>query len=371
LFLAARRLVPLGAACLLLGIYFAAPATVMFSQIMKPHWYALLWVNLAVLMAVRAYQDRRFGWGASVLTGVALGLAVGSAQTYGVFAVLFWVALAIGARRGIIHWSHLILVPLIALAAFAVTNPYVVLAWKTFLAERELAATSWFTFETHPKFVAQFIWGSLLPGLGIGLTVLVLGCAAWCLAKGRALERWVATGLIVAIIFVGYLNASLSIWHINLRYAPWLLSIGVLFVGASLGPPGSRWRELSLGVCLVFTVLQSVPLWLAYRDEDSVRHSTRLRAAHWIETRIPAGSAIEVGTRQPAPFEVPPFDLSKYRIGASDWRYQVRMERQPDHVVIPPGTQLEARFTPRLASELFPFVYSHVNPQISIYRRDK
>jgi hypothetical protein len=197
--------------------------------------------------------------------------------------------------------------------------------------------------------------------------VLLLGCIGWCLFRGKALARWVAVGLIVAVIIVGYLNASLSQWHINLRYAPWLLSVGVLFVGASLGSRRTLW----LGLCLVLTVLQSAPLWLAYRDEDSARYSTRLRAAHWIETNIAAGAGIEVGTGQPAPFEVPPFDLSRYRIGARDWRYQVRIERQSDHVKVPAGTRLEARFTPRLTNDYFPLVYSHINPQISIYRRNQ
>ena len=361
----ASRLVSVGSACLLLGIYLAAPISVMFSQILKPHWYALVWVNLAILMVLRAFQCRRFGWGASALTGAALGLAVGSAQTFAPFSALIWVALVLAARRGILGWPHLIAVPLVAFVVFAMTNPYVFLNWDVFVAERNLAAATWFGLKLHPKYIGHFVTGSLMPGLGIAMTLLLLGLSLWRLVVGAALERAAVFGLIVIVLFVGYLNAELSHWHINLRYAPYLVSVAILFVGASLGPRRGLW----LGICLALTVLQSVPMWLAYRDENDPARSTRLRAADWIEANVPAGAGVSVGTGQPAPYEVPPFDLSRYRINARDWQYQISVERQADIVTVPSGTRLKARFRPRLTTSQFPFVYSHINPQISIYQR--
>jgi hypothetical protein len=205
----------------------------------------------------------------------------------------------------------------------------------------------------------------MLPGLGIAFTLLLLVVAVWRLAIGAPLERWVATGLLLSVLVVGYVSASLSHWHINMRYAPYLLSLGILFVAAGLG----RRRGLWLSLWLVLAIAQSFPLWIAYRDEDSVEHSTRLRAARWIETKIPIGTGLELGTGQPAPYEVPPIDFARYRVNAADWRYQVRVERQAGRADVPEGTTLAARFSPRLTTSFFAFVYSHINPQISIYRR--
>ena len=364
-FAAAVRLVPAGSACLMLGLYFAAPATVMFSEVMKPHWYALLWVNVAILLMLRAYQDHRFGWGASALTGVMLGLAVGSAQTYGLFAVLVWVALLMAAVRGEVRWHHPLVVPLVALVVFLIVNPYAVVNWQGYFAERAKVTTDWFSLVVNPKYVWLFVFNSMLSGLGIAFTLLLLALAIWRLAVGAALDRWMVVGLLFSIVVVGYVSASLSHWHINMRYAPYLPSLAILFVGASLARRRGQW----LGLCLLLTLVQAFPLWLAYRDEDSVAHSTRLRAARWVEANIPAGAGLQLGTGQPAPYEVPPIDLARYRLNPTDWRYQVRVERQSDRVDVPVGTTLAARFAPRLTTPLFPFVYSHINPQISIYKR--
>jgi hypothetical protein len=365
LFAAARRLVPARTACMMLMVYYAAPATVMFSQTMKPHWYAMLWVNIAILMVVRAYIERRFGWGAAVITGAALGLAVGSAQTFALFAVLVWIALVLAVRRGHMHWGHLASVPAIAILAFAITNPYVLINWEGYLAERNDVASNWFRFTLDPKFLWRFVAGSLAPGMGIAFAGLLLAVSAWRALRGGALERWVAGGVFLSVVVVGYLTAALSAWHINLRYAPYLLSAGVLFLGVCLGARRNVW----LGACVVLTVLQAAPMWLAYRDEDSATRSTRLSAARWIDANLPAGTGLFVGTGQPAPYEVPPFDLARYRINARDWAYQVAIERQADRTVTPKGTELVKRFTPRLSARAFPFVYSHINPQISVYRR--
>ncbi len=365
-FASARRLVPPATALILLALYLSAPATIVFSQQMKPHWYALLWSNIAVLMVVRLYQNR--GWRGLELAaaGTALGLAVGSAATYAIFAILLWLAVVLAVRRGSARWRDLAILPAVALVAFAVTNPYVFINWNLFVAERQQMTTQWFAFTLEPKYLWLFVRNSLLPGLGVALGIAVMGAAVWQLVRGAALERWTAAGLLATIVAVGYFTASLSGWHINLRYAPYLLPVGLLFIGTTLGAR----RNLVLGAILVLTLAQTAPMWLATRDEDSPRHSTRLAAARWIGVNIPAGAAVRVESTNPAPFEVPPFDFARYRINTKDWRFQVVIERLQSRVRTPPGTTLVKRFTPRLSTTAFPFVYGHINPQISIYRRN-
>src|SRR5262249_13814920 len=45
----------------LLALYLFCPATIAYSEAMKPHWYALLWVNAALLVLMRADRRERLG----------------------------------------------------------------------------------------------------------------------------------------------------------------------------------------------------------------------------------------------------------------------------------------------------------------------
>lgn len=49
-----------GNALMATTIYLVCPATIAFSLLMKPHWYALLWANIAVLMVVRLFVLRQW-----------------------------------------------------------------------------------------------------------------------------------------------------------------------------------------------------------------------------------------------------------------------------------------------------------------------
>ena len=83
------------------AIFLFCPATIMFSQVLKPHWYALMFTNAVFLIMARAFIRRRLTGAGETGLGVALGLAVGSVPTFALFAVLVWGALLIffGAGR--------------------------------------------------------------------------------------------------------------------------------------------------------------------------------------------------------------------------------------------------------------------------------
>jgi hypothetical protein len=70
-----------------------------------------------------------------------------------------------------------------------------------------------------------------------------------------------------------------------------------------------------------------------------------------------------------APFEVPPFRFDEYAVNTPDCRWMVRIERNPRAVTIDPPYQIAKRFTPRFSPQIFPLVWEHINPQITIYRK--
>jgi hypothetical protein len=103
-------------------------------------------------------------------------------------------------------------------------------------------------------------------------------------------------------------------------------------------------------------------------DENDPNHSTRILSAEWINNNIPHGMNICVGTKTLVPYDTPPFDFSNYAINQNECRYTIMVEREIDHVGNPKGVVLVKRFRPRFTLVFFPFVFSHINPQISIYQ---
>jgi hypothetical protein len=355
-----------GIALVVLGIYLVCPATVMFSQQIKPHWYGLLWTNLAMLWMVGLFVNRRWNAARMVATGLVVGLAVGSAATFGLFAVGLWVALVIAAGRRYTDRAALVVVPAVAVAIYLATNPYQFLNWEGSTAERTRMFAEWFAVHLGPLYVGRFIVNSLLPGLGIALTAVLIGIALLrAIAPDRPGGRWLPLGVLVTIVAAGLVTSQQSLWNINIRYVPYLLPAGLLLLAVTKLPR----RGVLLGAVLVLTAVQSVPLLLAYRDTDDPRHSTRRRAARWIEHTLPTGTAIRLGTATPTPYDVPPFDLSRYRINTPDAAYLVLTDSSLPQKPPPKGYSLVMRFRPRLGLDAFPLVFGFVNPTISIYHR--
>jgi hypothetical protein len=147
---------------------------------------------------------------------------------------------------------------------------------------------------------------------------------------------------------------------------PYALSCSLLFM--ALVP--LRKKVIWLAAIFLLTVLQMLPLKIAYFDENTER-STRLSAADWINKHIQKGENICVGTSTLAPFDAPPFDLPAYAINNQNCVYYIRVEREPNEATPLNGFKLLKQFRPRFTFQEFPLVYSHINPQISIYRRDQ
>lgn len=355
-----------GVALSCLAIYLFCPSAIIFSQMLKPHWYALLWANLVILFLLRLFINERWSIAELLTVAVATGLAVGSVTTYGLFAVGLWIGLLLAARRGYLRWRvPLFVVPAVAMVTFVTTNPYVFLNWGNYLAERSKQLGEWFTFSLDPSDLGLFVYNSVLPGLGVAAALLVIGAALFRLVKPSwRYERWVAVAIIVPIALFAAITAEMSGWHINLRFIAFVIPVALLFLAATRMPA----KGLVLAAAAVLTAAQSIPLHLAYRDENDTARSTRMQAARWIDANIPAGTGIIVAT--PAPYTTPPFDFTRYPLNRPGAEYIVWVDPQPGSPNRPGvPAKLVKRFTPRLSSRIFPFVYGFINPQISIYRR--
>ncbi len=350
----------------LLSLYLCCPAAIMFSDVLKPHWYALLWVAPTLFLTVRGYTNSRFSLGDATAAGLSTGLAVGSALTFAIFSIGIGFAVIDLIRRRIASPIALVIVPTAAFVALIASNPYYILNWPAFSAERAAVAENWFRIDFNFPTLTLFLDNSVLVGLGISLALMLAVALAYWLTQRPSPQMFVALFVTLTGLAISALTASMAKWHMNLRYVPYILPIGLLLIAAT---PWLR-RPAILWLVVVATAAQSAPLKIARFDENDPGHSTRFQAAAWIDANIPQGAAICVGTTTLAPYDVPPFSFTRYAINGDGCHWHVAVERETDSAEPPAGSRLIQRFRPRLSPESFPLVVGHANPQISIYRRD-
>lgn len=357
------RLTSPSVAAMIVGLYLFCPASLIMSQTMKPHWYGLLWINGALYVLVRSFMENDFGVKRQVVLAFFLALAVGSSATFSLFAVFIWFAMAGYVLRGHKGYGCLFLVPTVSIIIYILTNPYIFLNLD--LARQEFEATSgWFEPQIGVLPIVGFVINAALPGFGIVMFIGTCAVSLWQIIRPtKPFLRWISCSVFITIIFTASMQANLWDWHLNFRYSPYFISIASLLVAGI----AFRLRELTVGVVLVLTIIQGVPTMLAYMDENSPEHSTRLLAAKWIDQNVQPNSPLCLNTPTPAPFNTPPFSLSKYQINNPECTIRVHVERLPDTQGAPDGWMLITRFSPRLSNPAFPMVIGHINPQISVY----
>jgi hypothetical protein len=363
LFVAMNAVAPTNVSLAALAIYLFCPASIMFSVVIKPHWYALLWVNAALLIVVCALRQKRLPFTWELLLSVCIGLAVGSVITMSLVAAGIWVAMAWLVVRGAINPIVLVRMPLLAVLVFAASNPYYLLNWSAVQAERA-ATQGWFEPAANLSVLATFVYNSLFSGFGIAITLLMIAVALWHLLRGPNAARLVALSLLVTILAFAYLTAHTAEWNLNFRYVGYLAPVGLIALGAW------RVRTSLLVLCALLTAAQAIPLKVAYFDENSASRSTRFAAAAWINANIPKTDSICLPSSTVVPFDLPPFRFAEYRINADDCRWAVRVERNRRYVHDIPGYEVAMRFKPRLSPRVFPMVWEHINPQITVYRKN-
>lgn len=348
-----------------MSLFLACPATICFSQTMKPHWYALIFVDVALLVLVRGFVRKKLSTTHEVALGLSLGLAVGSAMTFGSFAILVWLALVILVRERAAEWRVLFSVPALALAVFAATNPYLLVNFAAVSQEAtDVSGPVWFGPRFDLTSMADFVWNSLLPGFGFALTsLLAIVVVREFLRPAFSGSRGYAAGLLAALILAATVTAKVSSWPVNYRYVSYFFPAAILFACAV------RIPTAGLVVALVLTTVQSIPLKLAYIDENSQAHGTRLRAAQWVNENVAPGTSVCDDAPTPAPFNTPPFDLTRYVINNGNCDVIVRVEQYEVSHVPPPGYAVVQRFTPRLFVKGFALIFGDINPPITVYRR--
>jgi hypothetical protein len=218
------------------------------------------------------------------LAGLAVGLAA-SAKYPGILLLAPLVAAAWG------RWSRLAVAGGLAVLAFAVTSPYVLLnlgraaddAWRVQQSARE----GWLGFEHDHAAPIAFV-DRLWEGFGPALLVAFAGLAV-------ALVRRTRADLVLAVFCLVYFADLLTLdAHFDRYLLPLVPALGVL---------AGRIRSLAP----VTVLLLVVPLtWSVQDARELTKTDARVVAHRWIEANLPKGSRLAVDPSTP--------DFDGYRV---------------------------------------------------------
>ena len=222
-------------------------------------------LTLGVTVCLALLVSGRLEW-----AGAAAGLAA-SAKYPGVLLLVPLVVAGWGS------WRRLARAAALALGAFALTSPFVLVhadrAWDDFRRVQSLAQDGWLGFEDDPVAPVAYglrLWDTVGP---VALVALVgLGVAVW---------RHRRTDLIL-LSFAAVYGASLLASHAHFdRYV--LPLVPVVAVLAARTPP----------LAVAALVASLVPLWWSIDDARSLTgRDPRLDAAAWIDRTIPQDERI-------------------------------------------------------------------------------
>ena len=213
------------------------------------------------------------------LAGVVAGLAT-SVKYPGVFLALP-VAVAAWGR-----WRRVAVAAALALAAFAVTSPFVLLrpldAWDDASRVQRLARAGWLGFEDdHPTPLAFLdrLWESLGPFLALALAGLLVA-----LVRRRRADLVLASFVLVYYVQLLALDA-----HFDRYVLPLVPALAVL--------GGSVPRAAPLALALLV-----VPLWWSVGDDrELLKRDARLDAHAWLERHVGDTDVVAVDPSAPPP----------------------------------------------------------------------
>jgi len=274
----------------------------------KPHLPSVclvLWATLAAL-AWHAHRRPRD----LLRLGAAAGYALGLVLT-GLAAALLWpvLALAHGPRRRV--WRSLALAALLALAVYAVTNPFVV--YNALCNRAALAGNL-------GNSTAMYRVGDLPAGAWRVVTLLVEACGpvvviVGLLALVRSWRRWRRETLLVIAPGAAMVLLCVAIGAGKpAEFGRFLLLPAVLLaVGSAIAIADISCRHPGRGVIATLLVLLTMrtPAYVRnFAIDARFEHESRHRAAAFLETNVPASAAIGV-VQVPAPYATPPLNFAR------------------------------------------------------------
>ena len=337
-------------------IYLFSPSSIMYSQIIKPNWYALLWFNLSIFFGLKYLLKEKKKY-FLILVSIFLGLAIGSSILFipSLFFIFFFIYFKKDEK---ISKKNIIILVTISFLVFFITNPYILINFSDFMMESN-DEYAWVFGNINYKNIILFFRNSFIQGFGIIFSLCFFYYLLMSLKTSS--EKKIALGIIALLLF-GSIVASFDDWHIQFRYIPYILPISLVYLSYKL--KGNK--KIFLLIIFSFTFLQLLPLKIAYFDENNNLYSTRLRSAEWINKNI-IDKNKTVCRKEFSPFDYPPVNFNKIII-KENCDYEIHVIRQPKKIGKFKNKNIVKKFEPRYQFKEIPLVFSHINPLIVIIK---
>lgn len=289
----ARRIAGWRAGLVAAGILTLLPLHVLYSQRARVDALCVLLTTLAALALHRlAARGRRHDF---VVAGAVIGLATGANYPAALLAVPY-VAAAIIARQQQ-ESSELVrsfaLGALAAVAAFAATNPYVLLApsaaWDGFVFQLSFAA------KQHPSLekASEWFYLGILRDQSPLFAMVAAGASAWLALRGHGFRRvlgvfpWLVVGAFVAV--------RTQEDRYILIAMPWLCAAVGVVVGDALAAAPRRLASAVAMTCLLVLALTAVQLWERTSPRvlvGAAEESPRWAMQRWLLEHAPPGGTV-------------------------------------------------------------------------------
>lgn len=324
-----------GAGALAAAFFALCPVIAVNFHMLKPHPFAAFWCLAAArgaLKALEAGTRREY-----LLAGLCAGLAAGAnffCVPFGAVGLLAYLerrrqTLAGPGELRLALWGAAA-----AAAVWALTNPYLIFAYRDFAWELEIyppRVGGWglerlvgLLGAAPAHAMGALLYGTAVAALGTALFgrrgpqrllagVLVLGLAGVCLLLGR-------------YAFAGTPG--------TLRFFLPMVGLGCLLAADGLVrlPVPAAAKAAAMALILADTGLRGY-VYLENMRIGSGAFSTMMRAAAAIEERVPAGSRVGL-ERYPEPAHTPPFRYDRYHLVVIPRPEELEASREPDYLVL-------------------------------------
>tara|TARA_B100001167_G_C16670834_1_gene257657 strand:- start:4 stop:705 length:702 start_codon:yes stop_codon:yes gene_type:complete len=215
---------------------------------------------------------------------------------------------------------------------------------------------TWILKDINIKNIFFFFRNSFIQGLGIIFSLIFF---YYLLKESKnKIDKKISVAIFF-IILLGAIISSYDTWHIQFRYIPYILTISLIYLAYK-----SKNNEKFFVFVAAVTILQIIPLKIAYYDENNSNYSTRLSSAKWINNNIIEKNKT-ICNKNFSPFDFPPINFNKIQI-EENCSYDIHVLRQPKKINLYQEKQIIKKFEPRYQFSNIPLVFSHINPLIII-----
>ena len=191
-------------------------------------------------------------------------MAIGSNLAFLPFYIFLIFSLFFLDKDNNLNFRKLSYLVLCSFLVFILTNPYILINFSNFFFEAN-NEYSWVLKGFNFKNALLFLNTSYIQGFGVLLSLITIFYSISEFKKKSTHNKKIIFGAYLLFLF-GAAVGSYALWHIQFRYIPYILPISIIFLSYKL-----KNEKKNLLICvLIITILQTLPLKIAYFDENTL-----------------------------------------------------------------------------------------------------